>query len=30
MYSIVNDQIVVISLVLEWLDHKEYEKRFNY
>ncbi len=30
LYSIVNDDIVVISLVLEWFDHKSYEKRFNY
>jgi len=30
IYSIVNDEIVVVSLVLEWLDHKKYEKRFKY
>ena len=30
IYSIVNDEIVVVSLVLEWLDHKDYEKRFKY
>ena len=30
IYSIINDEIVVISLVLEWLDHKNYEKRFKY
>lgn len=30
IYSIVNDEIVVVSLVLEWLDHKNYEKRFKY
>lgn len=30
IYSIVNDEIVVVSLVLEWFDHKEYERRFNY
>ena len=30
IHSIVNDEIVVVSLVLEWLDHKEYEKRFKY
>ena len=30
IYSIVNNDIVVISLVLEWFNHKSYEKRFNY
>lgn len=30
MYSVVNDEIVVISLIVEWLAHKDYEKRFKY
>ncbi|PIN91138.1 hypothetical protein COU57_01790 [Candidatus Pacearchaeota archaeon CG10_big_fil_rev_8_21_14_0_10_32_14] len=30
MYSIVNEEAIIISLVLEWLDHKEYERRFHY
>ncbi len=30
IYSIVNDDIVVVSLILEWFDHKEYERRFRY
>ena len=30
IYSVVNDEIVIVSLVLEWLDHKKYEKRFKY
>lgn len=30
MYSIANDEIVVVSIIIEWLDHKEYEKRFRY
>jgi Txe/YoeB family toxin of Txe-Axe toxin-antitoxin module len=30
VYSIVNEELVVISIVLEWFDHKEYEKRFKY
>ena len=30
MYSIVNEELVVVSIVLEWLDHKEYERRFKY
>lgn len=30
IYSVVNEEIVVVSLILEWFDHKEYERRFNY
>ena len=30
MYSIETNQISIISIVLEWLDHKEYERRFRY
>ena len=30
IYSIVNDEIVVVSLILEWFDHKTYERRFKY
>ena len=30
IYSITNDEIVVISLILEWFDHKEYERKFKY
>lgn len=30
IYSITNDEIVVVSLILEWFDHKDYERRFNY
>jgi hypothetical protein len=30
IYSIVNEELVVVSIILEWLDHKEYEKRFKY
>lgn len=30
IYSITNNEIVVITLILEWFDHKEYERRFNY
>lgn len=30
IYSIENQEIVVVSIVLEWMDHKEYEKRFKY
>ncbi|MBL7055043.1 type II toxin-antitoxin system RelE/ParE family toxin [Candidatus Woesearchaeota archaeon] len=30
IYSIANDEIVVVSLILEWFDHKEYERTFKY
>jgi Txe/YoeB family toxin of Txe-Axe toxin-antitoxin module len=30
IYSVGKDDIEIISIVLEWLDHKEYERRFNY
>ncbi len=30
IYSIVREEVIVVSLVLEWFDHKEYERRFNY
>ncbi len=30
IYSITRDEVVVISLILEWFDHKGYERRFNY
>jgi len=30
IYSITNDEVNVLSIILEWMDHKDYEKRFNY
>jgi len=24
------DEVQIISAILEWFDHKEYEKKFNY
>lgn len=30
IYSIERDRIMVVSIVLEWMNHKDYEKRFNY
>jgi hypothetical protein len=30
MYSIVNEELVVVSIILEWFSHKEYERRFKY
>ena len=30
IYSVEHQEIIVVSIVLEWMDHKEYEHRFNY
>ena len=30
LYTIGKDGAEIISILLEWLDHKEYERRFNY
>jgi len=30
IYSIQGKNLMVLSIILEWLDHKSYEKRFNY
>ena len=30
VYSIFEDKIIIINLILEWFTHKEYEKRFGY
>jgi Txe/YoeB family toxin of Txe-Axe toxin-antitoxin module len=30
LYTIKRDQVIVLSIILEWLMHKDYEKRFKY
>ena len=30
LYSVRGNEIIVISIILEWLPHKEYERRFGY
>lgn len=30
IYTIKRDKVVVLSIVLEWMTHKDYEKRFGY
>ncbi len=30
IYSIIRDEIVIVSLILEWFGHKGYERRFRY
>ena len=30
IYSVSNGQVCVLSIILEWMDHKNYERRFKY
>ncbi len=30
IYSVAADKVIVISIIIEWMDHKSYEKRFKY
>ena len=30
IYSLENERLYVLSIVLEWMDHKNYERRFHY
>jgi Txe/YoeB family toxin of Txe-Axe toxin-antitoxin module len=30
LYSVAGSKVAIISIILEWMNHKEYEKRFNY
>ena len=30
IYSVARDEVLIISIVLEWMPHKEYERRFGY
>ena len=30
VYTIESDEVKIVSIILEWFDHKDYEKRFNY
>jgi mRNA-degrading endonuclease RelE of RelBE toxin-antitoxin system len=30
IYSIKGGKVVVMTIILEWMNHKEYEKRFGY
>lgn len=30
IYSVENNEIVILSIVLEWFDHKNYERKFKY
>jgi hypothetical protein len=30
IYSIKGGDAIILTIILEWLDHKQYERRFNY
>lgn len=30
IYSIKGGEIIILTIILEWMNHKEYEKRFKY
>ncbi len=30
IYTIKTDELIVLNIILEWFNHKEYEKRFKY
>jgi Txe/YoeB family toxin of Txe-Axe toxin-antitoxin module len=30
IYSIKNNKIQILSIILEWMSHKDYERKFNY
>jgi len=30
LYSVAADRVKIVSIILEWLDHKGYERRFGY
>ena len=30
IYSVVNGEVQILSIILEWMSHKDYEKRFKY
>jgi len=30
LYSVAREEVIVVSIVLEWLDHKNYDRRFGY
>jgi Txe/YoeB family toxin of Txe-Axe toxin-antitoxin module len=30
VYTIESDEVKIMNIILEWFDHKEYEKRFKY
>jgi len=30
IYTLIGDEVKIVSMILEWFGHKDYERRFNY
>lgn len=30
IYTIIEDQVMILNVILDWFSHKDYEKRFGY
>jgi len=30
LYSVENQEILIVSIILDWMDHKTYERKFKY
>jgi len=30
IYSVAKDEVIVIAIILEWMNHKSYERKFAY
>jgi Txe/YoeB family toxin of Txe-Axe toxin-antitoxin module len=30
LYSVKSDGIIIVAIIIEWLPHKDYERKFNY
>ncbi len=30
IYTVAKDEVMIMAIILEWFDHKSYEKRFGY
>jgi len=30
IYTVKTDEVMILNIILEWFDHKGYERRFNY
>lgn len=30
IYSVANGEVLIVSIIIEWMKHKEYERKFNY
>lgn len=30
LYTVIGNEVKIVSVILEWMTHKEYERKFNY